>query len=113
MSSPAGSVTAQPAAPPGPPLLVSTKRRIGDRAFRIAALACGLLVLVILVGIVGATLNKSWAAIQYEGISFITSKTWDPANGKLGGLSLIYGTISPRSSPWWSPCRSAWGSPCS
>lgn len=81
------------AAPPGMGVLVSTKRRPADRTFAWLALACGLLVLVILLGIVGATLNQSWAAIQYEGIKFITTTTWDPANGKLGGLSLIYGTL--------------------
>jgi phosphate transport system permease protein len=93
MRSPAGSLTASPASPAGPGVLVSTKRRLADRSFGWLALVCGLLVLVILVGIVGATLNQSWAAIQYEGIKFITSKTWDPANGKLGGLALIYGTL--------------------
>jgi phosphate transport system permease protein len=82
----------------GPPLLgpnplMAPKRRLLDPAFAFAALACGLLVLVILLGIVIATLNKSWPAISYEGFRFITSTKWDPANGKLGGLALIYGTV--------------------
>jgi phosphate transport system permease protein len=93
MTSRAGPVMAGPAPPAGRGLLFPTKRRFADRSFSWVALGCGLLVLVILAGIVGATLNQSWAAIQYEGLKFFTSKTWDPANGKLGGLALIYGTL--------------------
>jgi phosphate transport system permease protein len=89
-----------PAGPPpggpallGPSPLASSKRRLADRSFAVAALGCGLVVLAILVGIVVATVSRSWPAIRFEGFSFLTSKTWDPANGKLGGLALIYGTV--------------------
>jgi len=78
---------------PPPPSLRSTRRQPGDAGFRLLALGSGLLVLAILVGIVVATLTKSWAAIRFEGFGFLTSTTWDPTNGKLGGLSLIYGTV--------------------
>jgi phosphate transport system permease protein len=74
-------------------VLASSKRRLGDRSFSVAALGCGLLVLAILVGIVVATVNRSWPAMRFEGFRFFTSKTWDPGGGKLGGLALIYGTM--------------------
>jgi phosphate transport system permease protein len=95
LTSLAGPSTGGPAlvGPGGPPGLASPKRRWADQSFAVAALGCGLLVLAILIGIVVATLSRSWPAIRYEGFRFITSKTWDPANGKLGGLSLIYGTL--------------------
>jgi phosphate transport system permease protein len=75
------------------PSLAPPKRRVADRSFALAALGCGLLVLAILLGIVVATVSRSWPAIRFEGFRFLTSKTWDPANGKLGGLALIYGTV--------------------
>lgn len=76
-----------------PPLLSSSSRRLGDRTFRSVALASGLLVLLILAGIVASTVIKSWPAIKHEGLSFLTSQTWDPNNAKFGGLALIYGTV--------------------
>jgi phosphate transport system permease protein len=76
----------------GPSQLEPRSRRWGDRTFRTVALASGLMVLLILAGILTATLIKSWPAISQEKFGFITSSTWDPANGKFGGLALIYGT---------------------
>jgi phosphate transport system permease protein len=89
-------MTATATAPPTEPAgssLAPTGRRLGDRTFRVLALSSGMLVLLILVGILAATLDKSWPAIKYEGFKFFTSSTWDPVNGKLGGLALIYGTL--------------------
>lgn len=81
-------------APPGQDGgLAGSRRQLADKSFRVLALTSGLLVLLILLGIVLATVNKSWSAIHFQGLGFITSKTWDPANGKLGGLALIYGTL--------------------
>lgn len=86
--------TLAPMAPmaPAPESLQSSSRRPGDRLFRYAAVGCGLLVLLILVGILVSTLNKSFPALRFAGSRFFTT-TWDPTNGKLGGLSLIYGTV--------------------
>jgi len=90
------AISAPGAGAPDPgdlPGLKGIRRQWADRSFRVLALTCGLLVLLILLGIILAALNKSWSAISYEGTTFFTSKTWDPANGKLGGLALIYGTL--------------------
>jgi phosphate transport system permease protein len=81
-----------PIAPNLAPKLEGASRRPGDKLFRFAAIFCGLLVLLILAGILASTLNKSFPAIRFAGAHFFT-KTWDPTNGKLGGLSLIYGTV--------------------
>jgi phosphate transport system permease protein len=64
-----------------------------DRLFRWQCLAAGLLVLVILALILVTTTNKAMPAFRHEGLSFITSKNWDPANGDFGALAFIYGTV--------------------
>ena len=64
-----------------------------DRTFRWLCLGAGLVVLVVLALIVVSTTNKAWPAFQDEGLSFITSKHWDPANGHFGALAFIYGTV--------------------
>ncbi len=63
-----------------------------DRTFRWLCLGAGLVVLVVLALIVVSTTNKAWPAFDEEGLSFITSKHWDPANGHFGALAFIYGT---------------------
>lgn len=65
----------------------------GDRAFRWLALGGGLLVLVILALIVWSTTTEAWPAFRHEGLSFLTSSTWDPAHGKFGALAFVYGTV--------------------
>jgi phosphate transport system permease protein len=64
-----------------------------DRAFRYLALGGGLLVFVILALIAWSTTKEAWPAFTHEGLSFITSSTWDPQHGEFGALALIYGTI--------------------
>jgi phosphate transport system permease protein len=64
-----------------------------DRAFRWLCLAAGMLVLVILALIVISTTNKAWPAFRHEGLSFITSKDWNPPAGHFGALAFIYGTV--------------------
>ena len=49
--------------------------------------------LVILAGIAIATTNKAWPAFSHQGISFITSNDWVPAEGKFGALAFIWGTL--------------------
>jgi phosphate transport system permease protein len=64
-----------------------------DRAFRVLALAGGLLVLVILALIAYTLLTKAWPAFRAEGIDYITSDTWDPAHSAFGTLAFSFGTV--------------------
>lgn len=84
--------TVAPPAPTTTQVLLPQGSRTGDRLFRYAAVFCGLLVLFILGGILVSVLNKSFPAIRFTGTRFFTT-TWDPSHGKLGGLSLVYGTL--------------------
>jgi phosphate transport system permease protein len=77
----------------GGPRLAASGRHIGDEAFRLLTLGCGLLVLVILALIAVFTTRQSWPVFRQEGIKFITTRTWDPPHNRFGGLDFIYGTM--------------------
>jgi phosphate transport system permease protein len=64
-----------------------------DRTFRGLTLVAGLAVLAILALIAYSTTTEAWPAFQKEGLSFITSDDWAPAQGKFGALAFIYGTL--------------------
>jgi phosphate transport system permease protein len=64
-----------------------------DRAFRVFALAAGLLVLAILALIAYSTTSKAWPAFKHQGLSFFTSTNWDPNKNQFGALDFEYGTI--------------------
>jgi phosphate transport system permease protein len=84
------------APPPTPKKLSESPPPAGartDRVFRYVALAGGLLVFVILALIAWSTTKEAWPAFQKEGLSFITSKTWDPQHDQFGALAFIYGTF--------------------
>lgn len=75
------------------PTLQARRPAIADSAFRILALACGLLVLVIL-GLIAVSSTKSaLPAFRHTGLSFLTSKSWNPSTGKFGALAFIFGTM--------------------
>jgi phosphate transport system permease protein len=81
---------AGPAAPAGSAPL--TKRRpLGDRSFQILALACGLLVLAILILIAVSTSQQASSWFSTEGLKIFTNN-WDPATNSFGALAFIYGT---------------------
>jgi phosphate transport system permease protein len=83
------------AAPPTPKKLSEGGRPAGrpsDTVFRYVASAAGLLVFVIMALIAWSTTKEAWPAFRFEGLSFFTSKTWDPAHLKFGALAFIYGT---------------------
>ncbi len=61
--------------------------------FKTVALAAGLAVLAILGLIAYSTTKEAWPAFQQEGLGFITSSTWIPAENKFGALAFIYGTV--------------------
>jgi phosphate transport system permease protein len=74
-------------------LLEPTSGRRGDSAFKFVALVAGLVVLAILGLIAFSTTKEAWPAFKQEGLGFITSSTWVPADGKFGALAFIYGTV--------------------
>jgi phosphate transport system permease protein len=65
----------------------------GELVFRLVALGAGLLVLAVLGLIAVSTTREAWPAFQEEGISFVTSDDWVPAEGRFGALAFIYGTL--------------------
>jgi phosphate transport system permease protein len=64
-----------------------------DRIFRGLTLVAGLAVLAILALIAYSTTKEAWPAFRKEGLSFVTSDDWAPAQGKFGALAFIYGTL--------------------
>ena len=53
----------------------------------------GALVLVILALILITTTRKAWPAFADQGLSFVTSSTWDVVKGSFGTLAFTFGTI--------------------
>src|SRR5262245_31045467 len=88
MTEHAGSPAPAPARSAGP---LAMKRPLGDRGFQALALACGLLVLAILVLIAVSTTKEAWLWFTTEGWG-IFGKTWNPAANQFGALAFIYGT---------------------
>jgi phosphate transport system permease protein len=82
---------ADPAASAGSARQPSERRPLGDRGFQVLTLACGLLVLVILVLIVISTSQQASSWFTTEGTK-IFARNWDPAAGQYGALTFIYGT---------------------
>jgi phosphate transport system permease protein len=82
---------AGPAGVAGPAHPLKQRRPLGDRTFQIVALACGLLVLVILVLIAFSTTQQAEPWFKAEGLKIFTND-WNPATNKFGALAFIYGT---------------------
>ncbi len=70
---------------------LSERRPLGDRTFQILALACGLLVLVILVLIAVTTSQQASSWFSAEGFKIFTNN-WSPGANQFGALAFIYGT---------------------
>lgn len=64
-----------------------------DRTFRVIASAAGLLVLAILALIAYSTTHNAWPAFAHQGLSFFTSRSWDPNQNHFGALDFEFGTI--------------------
>ncbi len=91
---PPGSVAVlDPTEGSGAELIAAGRVNRGDQVFRGVALAAGLMVLAILALIAVSTTREAWPAFEEEGISFITTDDWVPAEGKFGALAFIYGTV--------------------
>jgi phosphate transport system permease protein len=83
---------AGPADVAGSARALSERRPFGDRTFQILALACGLLVLVILVLIAVSTTQQASSWFTTEGLKIFTYN-WNPAANDYGALAFIYGSI--------------------
>ncbi len=81
---------ADPTTPAGSARALSERRPLGDRTFQILALACGLLVLVILVLIAVSTTGQASSWFTTQGWKIFTNN-WNPPSG-YGALAFIYGT---------------------
>ena len=67
--------------------------RVADRVFRaFAAIGAGL-VLVILTLILVSTTREAWPAFSDQGLSYLTSSTWDVVQGSFGTLAFTFGTL--------------------
>jgi phosphate transport system permease protein len=80
-----------PAVPAGSTRSLSERRPLGDRTFQILALACGLLVLVILVLIAVTTSQQASSWFSAQGFKIFTNN-WNPGANQFGALAFIYGT---------------------
>src|SRR5205807_7015426 len=83
-------VIPEPGMPKGP---LHGGSRLADGIFRWVCLASGLLVLVVLGLILFSTTKEAMPAFRHEGLGFITSTNWNPADGHFGALAFIYGTL--------------------
>jgi phosphate transport system permease protein len=68
-------------------------KRGDDRGFRLATGAVAGLVLLIVAGIAFELTRQSWLSISKFGLSFWTTKIWDPVSGEFGALPFIWGTL--------------------
>ena len=83
-----------PASPAGSTRALEQRRPLGDRSFAILALACGLLVLVILVLIAVTTSQQASSWFSAEGWKIFTNRLEPHARAanQFGALAFIYGT---------------------
>ncbi len=83
--------------PAGPPPagfgLDGKRRRVADRAFRLAALGSGLSVLAILLLIALSTTQKAGPALSHDGLGYVTGSRWAPNLDLFGALAFISGTM--------------------
>jgi phosphate transport system permease protein len=77
----------------GRPPLIGGSSDVADRSCRLATLAAGGIVLLVLVGILVSTTAKAWPVLSKEGLGYFTGKAFDPGKGSYGILAYVYGTI--------------------
>lgn len=73
--------------------LSARRPAVADGMFRVLALACGLLVLVVLALIAIASTGKALPAFRADWVGFFTSTVWNPDANKFGALAFVYGTV--------------------
>ena len=65
----------------------------GDAIFRTALFLSALLLLLIALAMIAAIAASSLPTIREFGFGFLTSREWNPIQGRLGALPFIYGTV--------------------
>ncbi|HEY0384818.1 MAG TPA: phosphate ABC transporter permease subunit PstC [Pyrinomonadaceae bacterium] len=65
----------------------------GDTIFRAVLFCCALLLLLIVMAMVVAMASNSQLSLRRFGLTFLTSRTWNPIQGEFGALPFIYGTV--------------------
>jgi phosphate transport system permease protein len=66
---------------------------LGDRIYSGVIWVFAVCVPVLLVLIAVSIFIAGWPALHRFGLSFLTSSSWDPVNGKFGAAPAIYGTL--------------------
>jgi phosphate transport system permease protein len=79
------AVVARPAATTRPP-------RPPDN-FRLITALVSLLAPLALVGILVIVVQQSWPSITHSGISFLTTRAWNPVTNQFGALTFVFGTL--------------------
>src|SRR5581483_5463258 len=71
----------------------SGPRLTGDGVFRVFIYGCGLLLVLIMVGMAIALVDKAWPSITEFKLEFLYRATWNPVKSVFGAAPLIYGTL--------------------
>jgi phosphate transport system permease protein len=69
------------------------KSRLGDRLFRWITAGSAMLLLLVVVGLGVELLRGSSLSLERFGVGFLTSQEWNPAQGRFGAASSIFGTL--------------------
>jgi phosphate transport system permease protein len=67
--------------------------QLHDKLFRFAAMACGSVVLLLMVGFFIELGYHSMPSIKKFGVEFLLSNEWNPVTQEFGAASSIYGTV--------------------
>lgn len=76
-----------------PPKLSSRLSSGSDRIFEIVILLLASVIALIFVLSIYQLAKESWPALQRFGLSFFTTRTWNPVEGQFGAVSMIVGTL--------------------
>lgn len=66
---------------------------VQDRWFARVTCFFAVLVLLSLMGILGALIYEAWPAIKEYGFGFLVGTTWSPADDEYGAIIAVYGTV--------------------
>ncbi|MDT7687797.1 MAG: phosphate transport system permease protein [Acidobacteriota bacterium] len=72
---------------------LSPTGNVGDAVLRGALFCCALLLVVIVCAMFVEMGSNARLALSEFGLSFLTSREWNPMRGKFGALPFVYGTV--------------------